>query len=1151
MKGGRSHRFQTHHQYDSHEDWVDGSWTVDCVCGVNFDDGEEMVNCDDCGVWVHTRCSKYVKGEELFTCDKCKRRKNWSNISNNEDSEETEVAQLLVELPTKTIRLENGGAGGGNVGPQRKGLRLWTEIPMEERVHVQGVPGGDPGLFSGFSKVFTPELWKCTGYVPKKFSFQYREFPSWDEKERKVVKRSEEEYENENMADKGAGVLFSLSKESVLGMPMADLGDMRGRDVGGAYERKVYSREMKKWESEDGEVRGANFAVKRERSVLRSAVAHSAKRKKEYPGMAKDRSVKKKARTAEKEVEAKKRVFQASKTAFTSTSDAKPLEFYEDRTAKSFKGELQGNKNKHSRDSGIQEQKSDSYVEVENDVEKPNLAVVEQSSEALSFDMSRPDSSTGAGLEKEKSCHDVLDAVESSPKESNVVASAPEHNECGKLEGNNMLSGNFDDKVEGSTGRDVPALEVPASGHPEVKGDQINVNSDGIPSSAQSNVKVEVDDDNSKGGLNRQSPHGDIKDARISYDNISENSKLNGVALGGSSNDHKIQEVGSNLEAVLCNTGEANKLTDGPCQHKQAEGSIDIQQCFPEPIKGTETAEELSKSGERSGEVITSSPALPSQRKLVVCVAKSSSVSSTVMISKTPPSDNFRTSDTLNFSSNTKQQAIPDCNSSIKKDQATCEIVMEEERRDISKKILKDCPKSSVNSASKVLHSSKSSQTSVPKRTASDSKDYMLHLSSKASSAQNSGGTAGPLHIESTSHAHSKSLASGLPLRYEKSNQSNSQSSSKTSVALSMNPSAPTNSPAALSDEELALLLHQELNSSPRVPRVPRVRHAGGLPHSVSPTTSVLMKRTSSSGAKDHSLASRRKGKDTSKDGFHRYQEPDDEAKKTDRPSSSDQRRQDTGYKADLVSKRGDNGSPTAVNSVKNNILPTSTSTANSGPSSSTEVNDHHLSSRRNSPRNISDEETGTVQAPVHCTLPGLINEIMSKGRRMTYEELCNAVLPHWQNLRKHNGERYAYSSHSQAVLDCLRNRHEWARLVDRGPKTNSSRKRRKFDPDESEDNVYGKVRTAKGEGKSLESQREEVPKGKRKARTRRRLALQGRGIKDARKRRKADLLTDDDSGLFSNSSNETLYSEDDSQEGGAGPAGSEATASSDDTETS
>ena len=116
---------------------------------------------------------------------------------------------------------------------------------------------------------------------------------------------------------------------------------------------------------------------------------------------------------------------------------------------------------------------------------------------------------------------------------------------------------------------------------------------------------------------------------------------------------------------------------------------------------------------------------------------------------------------------------------------------------------------------------------------------------------------------------------------------------------------------------------------------------------------------------------------------------------------------------------------------------------------------------------------------------------------------------------------------------------------------TSSSRKRRKFNPDESEDNDYGKIRTFKGESKRLESQREEVPKGKRKARKRRRLALQGRGIKDVRKRREADILTDDDSGLFSNSSNETLYSEDDSQEGGAGPAGSEATASSDDTETS
>lgn len=54
---------------------------------------------------------------------------------------------------------------------------------------------------------------------------------------------------------------------------------------------------------------------------------------------------------------------------------------------------------------------------------------------------------------------------------------------------------------------------------------------------------------------------------------------------------------------------------------------------------------------------------------------------------------------------------------------------------------------------------------------------------------------------------------------------------------------------------QLALLLHQQLNSSPRVPRVPRMRHAGTLPQlSSSSATSILIKRSSSSGGKDHNL---------------------------------------------------------------------------------------------------------------------------------------------------------------------------------------------------------------------------------------------------------------------------------------------------------
>ncbi|ESR52441.1 hypothetical protein CICLE_v100185872mg, partial [Citrus x clementina] len=117
---------------------------------------------------------------------------------------------------------------------------------------------------------------------------------------------------------------------------------------------------------------------------------------------------------------------------------------------------------------------------------------------------------------------------------------------------------------------------------------------------------------------------------------------------------------------------------------------------------------------------------------------------------------------------------------------------------------------------------------------------------------------------------------------------------------------------------------------------------------------------------------------------------------------------------------------------------------------------------------------------------------------------------------------------------------------------TSSSRKRRKLDADESEGNEYGNGGTARElENKGLESQREDFPKGKRKARKRRRLALQGRGIKDVRKRRKVDLPSEDDVSLFSNSSEESMFSDDETQGGGACAAGSEASASSDEMGTS
>lgn len=47
---------------------------------------------------------------------------------------------------------------------------------------------------------------------------------------------------------------------------------------------------------------------------------------------------------------------------------------------------------------------------------------------------------------------------------------------------------------------------------------------------------------------------------------------------------------------------------------------------------------------------------------------------------------------------------------------------------------------------------------------------------------------------------------------------------------------------------QLALLLHQELNSSPRVPRVPRMRQTTNAQFTTPSTTSVLSKRSYSGG---------------------------------------------------------------------------------------------------------------------------------------------------------------------------------------------------------------------------------------------------------------------------------------------------------------
>ena len=49
-------------------------WTVKCMCGTGDDDGERMIACDKCGIWMHTRCvgiKDSAKAPSNWICPNC------------------------------------------------------------------------------------------------------------------------------------------------------------------------------------------------------------------------------------------------------------------------------------------------------------------------------------------------------------------------------------------------------------------------------------------------------------------------------------------------------------------------------------------------------------------------------------------------------------------------------------------------------------------------------------------------------------------------------------------------------------------------------------------------------------------------------------------------------------------------------------------------------------------------------------------------------------------------------------------------------------------------------------------------------------------------------------------------------------------------
>ncbi|KAL6543962.1 hypothetical protein OROGR_010459 [Orobanche gracilis] len=1132
------------------DDWVNGSWTVDCVCGVTYDDGKEMVDCDECGVWVHTRCSRYVKSDDSFACDKCK-SKNSGGGGDTNDSEETEVAEFLVELPTKTLRMDNLTLASA---ASHRPFRLWTDIPMEERVHVQGVPGGEPKLFfgSGTPSFFGPELWKSAGYVPKNFKFRYTDFPCLDSgkyAEKNELDKTGGE-ENANQTDNGAGVLFSLLKENdnTLRSRLLNYVGVKTPVEGSGCDDVVSSRQNNLGGKDLGFSCPEDSMKKKTCSVR--IVLPSGKHKKEELGMLKDQSVKKGVKTMEEDGDAKKRAANASKAVSTSSSDGigKRLESSQDRGSKAVSIQCCQNVPRDQLEDGFGEcstnlasKEHGLEVTPRNDVSFGELSRQGNSEDHVSMP-SMNFSKINNGVESLTELNGSMRHLvkEEIPRETLHTVGVP--------------AGCTGSAETGSHDKDHVAMDVKISSSDakESRQGQISDMDEGNPR-PNKKMKAEPDAADLRHHHIEPLPLNDVKFDTMKVTTQYSDSSVNVVSekgkamLGKVIESSAISPEASNAKVLdstsspTVGSSRTDKFDESPgkiCPYKRKPTS----EASTEPIKKTsglkcssEVADELQKS---NGTAKSHSTAA-NQRKAVSLVMSASTSGGNI-------SKNHTTATIHSPSLHSKLNGSTKSNVVTMADNAIADMIEHGEKFGGAKKSVKEHSRH----LSTIPESTKLSLTSDSKKPSSDSKGSSIYSSSKVPLVPNvafnrvSGECTSSQDIESSSNAQNKAAASDVPGKGEKLSQPGSHLSSRRNMA-SIAPKS-GNFPTALSDEELALLLHQELNSSPRVPRVPRMRHAGSLPQLTGPrATSVMMKRTSN-GFKDHIVASRRRTNDFFGECSHGSAEVDNEAKKIERkPTSPDNGRRDSGHSADLLSRNETGGGyAKSVQSMKK---------INVGCSlfSSSDANGHNVSSSCLSSRTASGDDPRMVGRLTARTLPGLIADIMREGKQMTYEELCNAVLPHWPHLRKHNGERYAYSSHFQAVLDCLRNRSEWARLVDRGSKASTSRKRSKLNADsltiESEDNEENVVKTAKDPGiKNFESHQDDFPKGKRKARKRRRLALQGRGI--VRRRRRADVISDDESESFSISSEEeSMSTEEEIQGGGASIGGSEASASSDD----
>lgn len=941
------------------DDWVDGSWTVDCSCGVTFDDGEEMVSCDECSVWVHTRCARYLRTvQSSFSCHNCKYKRAPSS------ADETEVAELLAELPTHR--------------PPPL-YRRWAEVPLPARVHVHGVPGGsDAALFRGApaSPAFSAALWRCAGYVPKKFGFRYCEFPSWAE-------------------DKdGADALFALAREK-----RKDTVEVRFPLPLGAVRRKESKTTQILNKKADGSQRSDGAAPQ----------ADAKKRGASFI-------------TAEVDT---------WENGFQQKGDLAAADFIlKDQCA------------------DVNMAISDFQVVVEaNKKTKESLKPIgeKKSPEGISGMLKTDESKESVGLE-----------ISSGGRTTSAVAEQEVHSRFVKVEVS-MCKQQVEENQNLGSQSDI----------------------------MNTVVKVDVGTRSSNGEMRIHASSEKMHEGQGLQKQLNQTSSNLQVATGGldlQTGQSKARNIKSEVPFQDHEKNATHLVDDKHRSDKQGQGvseGVRRNSARSIPDSGSDLPNYETKSQMHT--IPNQNPVLGVQK---VCTASSGSTSSHFELSRsvvsTEPSSGGKTGRLMK-----KEQTRLFAPAESKHDSVKHSVESSEEFSRSSEKVQ---PKGALPSAPKSSQTNRLYVSSAKHRVPVSKEQSQKTISTGGTSGRSFHGEVTPLN------SRNKAIPSSFSQKKEKIHHRcvhTTQEGSTNSTSTELRASDAT---ASLSDEQLALLLHQQLNSSPRVPRVPRGHQAGSM-QMLHPTgATVFSKRSSAHGGRDQTTVLKKRNKD---DGALR---DNDDAKRSGKVSVVERRHRD--YSTERI--------------------PSSKDSCRLADNIESKEQNHGVCSNEATTGLAKDD---LMDSSITRNLPGLIDEIISRNRNITYGELCDAVGQHWRGSVKSNREDYAQSSYLHAVNDCLRNKSEWAHLVSQSPKMNPS-KRRKVECDSLLADVLetGEMgnRDERYPGEEGSSDSQGPPRGKRKAWKHSDLEMKDLNEDDTKKRSNIGSSSEDAAATLSDSSSDT-----------------------------